>query len=65
MDLILREGYWIQFYVKLIAVISTTITTVTAAVFVNWYNNRPLPLIRQVFLIPNRISEFMAVGMSC
>jgi hypothetical protein len=25
----------------------------------NWYNNRLLPLIRQFFLIPNRINEFL------
>jgi hypothetical protein len=25
---------------------------------VNWYNNRLLPLIRQLYLIPNRIKEF-------
>jgi hypothetical protein len=26
---------------------------------VNWYNNRLLPLIRQFFLIPNRINQLM------
>jgi hypothetical protein len=29
------------------------------ALLVNWYINRLLPLIRQFFLIPNRINEFM------
>jgi hypothetical protein len=28
------------------------------ALLVNWYNNRLLPLIRQFFLIPNRINKF-------
>jgi hypothetical protein len=29
------------------------------ALFVNLYNNGLLPLIRQLFLVPNRISEFI------
>jgi hypothetical protein len=33
--------------------------SVLAPFFMNWYNNRLLPLIRQLFLIPNRITEFM------
>jgi hypothetical protein len=31
------------------------------ALLVNWYNNRLLPLIRQSFLIPNIIIEFMVL----
>jgi hypothetical protein len=27
------------------------------SLLVNWYNKRLLPLIRQLFLIPNRINE--------
>jgi hypothetical protein len=37
--------------------IITTVSFVT--LFVNWYNTRLLPLIRQFFLIPNRVNEFM------
>jgi hypothetical protein len=36
---------------------STTVRFV--ALIANWYNNSLLPLIRQFFLIPNRIKEFM------
>jgi hypothetical protein len=57
MDLTLREGYSTSFCMKLIAVIPTIIITVT--LFVSWYNNRLLTLIRQFFLIPNRINEFV------
>jgi hypothetical protein len=32
--------------------------------FVNWYNNRLLPLIRQLFLILNNINEFMDLILS-
>jgi hypothetical protein len=36
------------------------ITTVSfIALLVNWYDKRLLPLIRQFFLIPKRINEFM------
>jgi hypothetical protein len=60
MDLILTERYWITFCIKLIAVISTTITTVTLiALVVTWYNNRLFQLITQFFLIQNRIHKFM------
>jgi hypothetical protein len=34
------------------------ITVSFVTLFVNWYNNRLLQLIRQFFLIPNRINEF-------
>jgi hypothetical protein len=34
-----------------------TVSFVTLSV--NWYNNRLLPLIRQLFLIPNRINGFV------
>jgi hypothetical protein len=45
---------------KLITVIFSIITTVSfITLLVNWYNNRLLPLIRQFFLIPTRIYEFM------
>jgi hypothetical protein len=42
------------------SMIIITVTFVT--LFVNWYNNRLLPLIRQFFLIPNRINEFADHG---
>jgi hypothetical protein len=45
MDLTLREGYCIKFCMKLIAVIITTVSFI--ALFVNQYNNRLLPLIRE------------------
>jgi hypothetical protein len=32
------------------------------ALLMNWYNKRLLPLIRQVFLTPNRINNFMDLG---
>jgi hypothetical protein len=35
------------------------ITASFVTLFVNWYNNRLLPLIRQLSLIPNRINEFV------
>jgi hypothetical protein len=41
---------------------SDIITVSFIALFVNWYNNRLLPLIRQFFLIPNRINEFVDRG---
>jgi hypothetical protein len=53
MNFTLREVNWIM---KLIAVISTVSFI---AFLVNWYNNRLLPQIRQFFLTPNRINEFM------
>jgi hypothetical protein len=36
------------------------ITVRVIALLMNWCNNRLLPLIRQFFLIPNRINEFFA-----
>jgi hypothetical protein len=56
MDLTLREEYLIRFFMKLIAVISCDNTTASfIALRVNWCNNKLLPLIREFFLIPNRI----------
>jgi hypothetical protein len=49
MDLTLREGYAIQFCVKLIAVISHDNYYSFIALFVNLYYNRHLSLIRQFF----------------
>jgi hypothetical protein len=50
---------------KLITVTCLDNTTFSfIALFVNWYNNRLLPLIRQLFLIPNRINEFMDLDYS-
>jgi hypothetical protein len=54
MDLTLREGYWIEFCMKFIAVISHDNYY---SQFYHWYNNRFLPLIMKFFLIPNRINE--------
>jgi hypothetical protein len=51
MDVTLREGYLIKFCMKLLAVISHD-KSVFIALFVNWYNNRHLPMSRQFFLIP-------------
>jgi hypothetical protein len=51
MDLTLREGYWITFCMKVIAVIShDNYYCQFIALFVNWYNNIFLPVIRQFFL---------------
>jgi hypothetical protein len=36
----------------------TIITVSFIALFVNWYDNRLLPLIRQFFLIANGVNEF-------
>jgi hypothetical protein len=60
MDLTLREGYFISFCMKLIVVIITEVSFIT--LFVNWFNNTFLPLLRQFFLIPNRMNEFMDLG---
>jgi hypothetical protein len=39
---------------------STIIIAVSfVTLFVNWYNNRLLPLIRKFLLIPNRSNEFV------
>jgi hypothetical protein len=35
------------------------ITVSFIALFVNWYNNRLLPLIRHLFLIQNRTNAFV------
>jgi hypothetical protein len=44
---------WLQWYPTII------ITVRFIALFANWDNNRLLLLLRQFFLIPNRINEFM------
>jgi hypothetical protein len=45
---------------KLITVICLGNTIINfIALLVNWYNNEFLPILRQFFLIPNRINEFM------
>jgi hypothetical protein len=60
MDFTLRDGYWIKFCMKLISVMSHNNTTVSfIALFVNWCNDRLLPLIRQFFLIPIGMNELM------
>jgi hypothetical protein len=61
MDLTLREGYWIQFCMKLIDTIDIpqTLLVTFISLLVNWYNNGLLPLIRKFFLTPNRIIDFM------
>jgi hypothetical protein len=60
MDLTLSKGYWIKFCMKMTAVIPMLITAVSfTTLLVNCYSIRLLPLIRQVFLIPNRINELM------
>jgi hypothetical protein len=42
---------------------SSMITTVSfIAILVNSYHNRLLPLLRQVFLIPNRMNELTDLG---
>jgi hypothetical protein len=41
------------------------ITVSFTTFFVNWYNNRHLPLIRQFFLIPNGINEFVVRRQQC
>jgi hypothetical protein len=43
---------------KLIAVISHD-NHYSVVFFVNWYNNELLQLIRQFFLIPNKINDFV------
>jgi hypothetical protein len=45
---------------KLITVMSHD-NYVSLPAFFNWYNNKLLPLIRQFFLIPNRINKFAVV----
>jgi hypothetical protein len=60
MGLTFREDYWKKCCMKLIAVTSHDNYSQSYALLVNWYNNRLLPLIRQFFLIPNRINEFFA-----
>jgi hypothetical protein len=41
--------------------IPTIIITVSfVTLFVNWYNYRLLPLIRQFFLVPNSTNQFVA-----
>jgi hypothetical protein len=66
MDLAFREGYWIEFCMKLIAVIyHDNFYSHFHRPSVNWYNNGLLPLIRQFFLIPNRIDEFMVLRHQC
>jgi hypothetical protein len=44
---------------KLIAMISHDNYYSHFTLFVNWYNKRLLPLIRQFILIPNRINELV------
>jgi hypothetical protein len=39
------------------------ITVSFITLFVNWYNNRLLPLIRQIFLIPYRSNEFVKLKL--
>jgi hypothetical protein len=59
MDLTLREGYWIKFCMKLIAVIPhDNYYGQFYRPSLNWYNNT-LHLVRQFFPIPDRINEFM------
>jgi hypothetical protein len=60
MNLALREGYSIKFCMKLTAVTSNNnyYSQFSISVF-KWYNNRFLPLIRQLFLIQNEITEFV------
>jgi hypothetical protein len=60
MDLTLREGYWITFCMLLMAVIShDNYYTEFIVLHVNWYNNSLFLLIRQIFLILNRMNKFM------
>jgi hypothetical protein len=59
MDLTTRGGYRVNFFIKFIAMIShDNYFSKFVARFVNWYNNRLLPFIRQFFLILNRFNEF-------
>jgi hypothetical protein len=61
-----RGGHSIKFHIKLIAVIfHDNYYSQFYHSFVNWYNNRLLPLIRQYFLIANRINEFMDLRQLC
>jgi hypothetical protein len=57
MDLTLRERYFVSFHMKLIVVIITAVSFIT--LFVNWFNNTLLPLLRQFFLIENRMNNFL------
>jgi hypothetical protein len=51
---------------KLIVVTSIKIIIVSfITLFVNWYNNKYLPLFNQFFLIPNRINEFVDQRQQC
>jgi hypothetical protein len=55
MNLTLREGYWITFCMKFMAIIShDNYQSVLLAFFVNWYNNKLLPFIWQFYIIANR-----------
>jgi hypothetical protein len=56
MDVTLWEGYWIQFSIKLITEICLDNLN---ALLLNWCSDGPLPLLRQGFLAPNRINEFI------
>jgi hypothetical protein len=63
MDLTLREEYWINLCMKLVAVITPISTTGSfITLLVNWYKNGLIPLIRQFFHIPNRINDIMDLG---
>jgi hypothetical protein len=60
MDFTVKERYSIKFCMKFIPVIShDKYYSQFNTLLVKWYNNRLLPLIRQVFLIPNGINEFV------
>jgi hypothetical protein len=41
------------------------ITVSFVTFFLNWYNNRFLPMIRQFFLLPNRVNEFVDQFCTC
>jgi hypothetical protein len=65
MDLTLRRGYWIKLCMKLIAVKSHDNYYNFIALLASRYSNRLLPLIRQFFLTPKRMNDFMDLRRQC
>ena len=67
MQLTLTDRSWIKFCMQLLKVIHTLIITTVCFITLctDRYNDQLLPLLRQFFLIPNRINKFMDLKMNC
>jgi hypothetical protein len=59
MELTLREGYWIKFCMKLITVIFPDNYYSSVMFLVNRYSDLLVSLLRQFFIILNKINEFI------